>query len=273
LDGLPLAIELAAARVSAMTVDQIATRLDDRFRLLTGGSRTALPRQQTLKALIDWSWDLLSDVERTLLRRLSVFVGGWTLEAAEAVVTDDALAASNVLDGLTQLVNKSLVVMEDQGGAARYRLLETIREYARDRLIQAGEAEAVRSRHLDFFLQLAEMAEPGLRRADQVEWLARLEMEHDNLRMALKWSLHHEALEAGWRIAGDLARFWYLRGYWNEGREWLERLLSHPWDEAPASELALRARAKALCGGVGWPTTVSAVAPIPRHWRFGAGRG
>jgi non-specific serine/threonine protein kinase len=262
LDGLPLAIELAAARVSAMTVDQIATRLDDRFRLLTGGSRTALPRQQTLKALIDWSWDLLSDVERTLLRRLSVFVGGWTLEAAEAVVSDDVLAASNVLDTLTQLVNKSLVVMEDQGGAARYRLLETIREYARDRLIQAGETEAVRSRHLDFFLQLAEMAEPALRRADQVEWLARLEMEHDNLRMALKWSLHHETLEAGWRIAGDLARFWYLRGYWNEGREWLERLLSHSWDEASASELTFRARAQALCGA-GWlaDDSESAVAP------------
>ncbi len=250
LDGLPLAIELAAARVSAMTVDQIASRLDDRFRLLTGGSRTALPRQQTLKALIDWSWDLLSDVERTLLRRLSAFVGGWTLEAAESVTTDAGLTAPDVLEALTQLVNKSLVVMEDQGSSARYHLLETIREYARDRLIQAGEAEAVRRRQLDFFLRLAEMAEPGLRRADQVEWLARLEMEHDNLRMALKWSLQSGALEAGWRIGGDLARFWYLRGYWNEGREWLERLLSQKWD-ADLTLSAQRARAKALCGA-GW---------------------
>jgi predicted ATPase len=249
LDGLPLAIELAAARVSAMTVDQIAARLDDRFRLLTGGSRTALPRQQTLKALIDWSWDLLSEVERTLLRRLSVFVGGWTLEAAENVTTGDGLTAPEVLDALAQLVNKSLVVMEDQGGSARYHLLETIREYARDRLIQAGEAEAVRRRHLDFFLRLAEMAEPGLRRADQIKWLAQLETEHDNLRAVLKWSLHSGALEAGWRIAGDLALFWYLRGYWNEGRDWLEQLFAQERDVD--LESAQRARAKALCGA-GW---------------------
>jgi non-specific serine/threonine protein kinase len=262
LDGLPLAIELAAARVSAMTVEQIASRLDDRFRLLTGGSRTALPRQQTLKALIDWSWDLLSDAERTLLRRLSVFVGGWTLEAAESAVGDALLAAHNVLDGLTQLVNKSLVVMEDQGGAARYRLLETIREYARSRLIEASEIEAARNRHLDFFLQLAEMAEPGLRRADEVEWLARLETEHDNLRGALKWATHSGALEAGWRIAGDLSRFWYLHGYWNEGREWLEQMLSRQWHEAATSESALRARAKALCGA-GWLADDAASATAP----------
>jgi len=242
---------VGAARVSMLTVDQIASRLDDRFRLLTGGSRTALPRQQTLKALIDWSWDLLSDVERTLLRRLSVFVGGWALEAAESVATDDALAPQR--SGCADTVGQQ-IARRDGGSGRRGAIppVETIREYALDRLIQAGETEVVRSQHLFFFLQLAEAAEPALRRADQVKWLAQLETEHDNMRAALKWSQHSGAMEAGWRIAGDLARFWYLRGYWNEGREWLERLLAQKGDEE-LSEPAQRARAKAcaaqLVGG------------------------
>jgi len=163
LDGIPLAIELAAARVKSLPVDQIAKRLDDRFRLLTGGSRTALPRQQTLRAAIDWSYNLLSEAERVLLRRLSVFAGGWTLEAAEAICGGEGIEAHDVLDLLTHLVDKSLVVMEGDGGGGRYRLLETIRQYARDRLLESGEeAVVLRESHLEWFLGLAEQGESGI---------------------------------------------------------------------------------------------------------------
>src|SRR5713226_5481995 len=185
LDGIPLAIELAAARVKALSVEKLNERLDDMFRLLTGGSRTALPRQQTLRALIDWSYDLLSPSEGALLRRLSVFAGGWTLEAAEAVCAGEGVEEWEVLDLLTSLVEKSLVLYEERGGEGRYRLLETVRQYARDRLLEAGEAEAVRGRHLGFVLRLAEEAEPKLSGPEQVVWLDRLEAEHDNLRAAL----------------------------------------------------------------------------------------
>lgn len=272
LDGVPLAIELAAARVRAMTPEQIAARLDDRFRLLTGGSRTALPRQQTLRAMIDWSWDLLSAAEHTLLRRLAVFLGGWTLEAAEAVcgglqfqccdLRDTAadkrvncnaeiVKSEDVLELLTHLVEKSLIIMEEQAGAARYYLLETIRQYAREKLLEAGEAESVRARHLYFFLQLAEEAEPNLRAAAQLTWLPRLDLEHDNLRAALQWAKGSNALETGLRLAGSLARFWYLRGFWKEGREWLTGLLALIGiDQSLPTPLA-HAKAKALAGA-GW---------------------
>ena len=272
LDGVPLAIELAAARVRAMTTEQIAARLDDRFRLLTGGSRTALPRQQTLRAMIDWSWDLLSEPERTMLRRLAIFLGGWTLEAAEAVCADDALCMTecglpssvlapipnsnapiqndDVLELLTHLVEKSLVVVEEQAAAARYYLLETIRQYAREKLFEAGESETVRARHLCFFLTLAEAAEPKLRTAEQLIWLARLDLEHDNLRAALKWAQGSGALEAGLRLAGSLARFLYFRGFWKEGREWLKQLLEEPLPTPLPNTLA-SARIRALAGA-GW---------------------
>jgi non-specific serine/threonine protein kinase len=265
LDGVPLALELAAARIRAMTVEQIAERLDDRFRLLTGGSRTALPRQQTLRALIDWSWDLLSDAERVLLRRLAVFWAGWTLEAAEVVCADKdegerrkdefhpssfILHPSDILDLLTHLVDKSLVIVEAQNEGVRYRLLETIRQYAREKLLEAGEAEIrrVRDRHLAFFAQLADEAAPALRRAEQLDWLARLETEHDNLRAAMKWAKGSGAVEPGLRLAGGLARFWYLHGYWNEGREWLSGMLAQIKPETPISEAIQRARARALYG-------------------------
>ncbi len=203
LDGIPLAIELAAARVKGLSVEQIAARLDDRFRLLTGGSRTALPRQQTLRTSIDWSYDLLSEPERVLLRRLSVFVGDWSLEAVEAVTSDQLSVSSeqltnktdrrllitdNILDLLLRLIDKSLVVEEERGGEARYRLLETIRQYARDKLFESGEVEQLRARHLEFFLKFAEEARPKLRSAEQLELLDRQRSEYENLRVAVGWA-------------------------------------------------------------------------------------
>jgi predicted ATPase/DNA-binding SARP family transcriptional activator len=236
LDGIPLALELAAARVTVLPVAQIAARLDDRFRLLTQGARGALPRQQTLRALIDWSHDLLTEPEQGLLRRLSVFAGGWTLEAAEAVGRGEGVDEWEVLDLLTSLVEKSLVLYEVETGGAedRYRLLETVRQYARDRLREAGETEAVRERHRDWFVMLAEEAAPELEGGNQAAWLQRLEREHDNLRAALSWSLEPvaNAPEKGLRLGGALWRFWYARGYWTEGRAHLAELLALPGADA-----------------------------------------
>ena len=226
LDGIPLALELAAARVKALSVDQIAARLDDRFRLLTGGSRTALPRHQTLQALIDWSNDLLSEAERVLLRRLSVFAAGWTLEAAEAVCAGDGIETDEVLDLLTGLVERSLVLVEQRGAEARYRMLDTIRQYARLKNLEAGEAEGLHTRHLHYILRLVEGAESGLRGHEQPRWLDRLEAEHDNLRAALDWSQASGDTEAGLRLVGGLFRFWLLSGHVEEGRHWLEGMLS-----------------------------------------------
>ena len=225
LDGIPLAIELAAARVKVLAVEQIAVRLDDRFRLLTGGSRIALPRHQTLRAAIDWSYDLLSERERALLRRLSVFAGGWTLEAAEAVCTGGDIEASDVLDLLTQLVDKSLVVAQTQGGEAGYQLLETVREYGRVRLRDSEAAEQVQRRHRDWCLALAEQVEPKLDGREKEIWLDRLERENDNLRASLDWSFEHRDADAVMRMAKSLYRFWEIRGYWNEGLHWLEAAL------------------------------------------------
>ena len=238
LDGIPLAIELAAARVKVLSVEQISKRLDDRFRLLVGGARTALPRQQTLRALIDWSYDLLPEPERLLLCRLSVFVGGWTLEAAEEVCSDGAkrsvnsdqtdhqLLITDILDLLTQLVNKSLVVVVEhsRSGETRYRMLETIRQYAREKLLDAGGGEAIRDKHLEYFVKLTEQAEPELYRSNQLFWFNRLEDEFDNLRMALGWTLDTN-VESGLRIASIPWRFWYVHGYSQELGKWLEQLL------------------------------------------------
>jgi predicted ATPase/class 3 adenylate cyclase len=235
LDGIPLAIELAAARVKALSVEQIASRLDDRFRLLTGGSRTALPRQQTLRAMMDWSYELLNERERTLFRRLSAFAGGFTLEAAEAICADAQIPSSEILDLLTNLVSKSLVVFRDE--EARYRLLETVRQYARDKLLETGEAAWVRDRHRDWFLAFAERAERALQGPEQALWLKRLETEHDNLRAALEWS--SMTPEIGLRLASVLWPFWYLRGYVSEGREWLKQFL----EKAVGAPSPLRAKA------------------------------
>jgi predicted ATPase len=243
LDGIPLAIELAAARVRAFSVEQIAARLDDRFRLLSAGPRTAMPRQQTLQATVDWSYALLSERERAVLRRLSVFAGGWTFEAAEAVGTGDGVHTYAVLDILAQLVDKSLVVADEQHGLVRYRLLETIRQFAFARLHEAGEAIAAHNRHLSYFVGLAELAEPRMRGPDALEVMDRLETEHDNLRVALAWSLELDGI-ASLRLSGSLAWFWWIRSYHTEARHWLGRALS-------ASAESSSARMKTL-HGAGW---------------------
>ena len=242
LDGIPLAIELAAARIKVFTPDQIAARLDDRFRLLTGGSRTALERHQTLLALIDWSHDLLAEDERIVLRRLSVFAGGWSLDAAQAVCGDGS--GDEVVDLLTRLVDKSLVMVDDssESAEARYRLLETIRQYAREKLLASGESGPIRDRHLGYYLRFAEDAEPRLRGADQLAWLGRVETEHDNLRAALAWSLERADAERASRLAGAVAYFWELRGYWSEGHTWLDKAL------ALAARRQRRTTAKAQAG-------------------------
>lgn len=230
LDGIPLAIELASARVRTMPVEDINARLDNRFRLLTGGDRSALPRQQTLRALIDWSYELLSESERLLLTRLSVFVGGWTVETAAEVCSSEGMEDWEVFDLLSSLVDKSLVVAAVQSDAARYHLLETVRQYCMERLQESGEAATFRARHRDVFMELAEEAENQLTGPDQRRWLEVLECEHDNLRAALAWSAEsQDGAIPGLRIAAALGKFWLQRGYWTEGRQHLERALSREW--------------------------------------------
>ncbi len=226
LDGLPLAIELAAARVKVLSLEQIATRLDHSYRLLAGGSRTALPRQQTLQATIEWSYHLLPEKERILFRRLSVFLGGFALEAAEAVCAGNGLEQDEVLDLLSHLVDKSLVAVTQRSGEARYRLLETIRQYAQEKLHEFGEAAHMRRNHRDWYARLAEQAKAETLEARQGSWFERLEAEHENLRVALGWSLDQQEAETAARIGAGIFRFWLLRGYISEGRLWMERALS-----------------------------------------------
>ena len=218
LDGMPLAIELAAARLRTMSIDQLANRLDDRFRLLTGGSRTALPRHRTLRAVVDWSWELLTDAERTVLRRLSVFAGGASLEAAERVCAGDAVEPDQVLELLTALTEKSLLVAEG-ADAPRYRMLGTIKEYARHRLAEAGEAEPARHAHLAYFTELAETADAELRRAEQLTWLAILKVEHDNIGSAMRGALASGDAQAAMRLAAGAGLYWWLAGHKAEGME------------------------------------------------------
>ncbi|HEV8352715.1 MAG TPA: tetratricopeptide repeat protein [bacterium] len=243
LDGIPLALELAAARTRSLSLEAIAARLDDQFRLLTGGSRTALPRHQTLQSAIDWSYAMLGAAEQACFRRLSVFAGGFTLNAAEAVAGGDPVGAVVVVDVLGHLVDKSLVVAEGRNGDVRYRTLEPLRQYGRDRLLAAGEADAARTRHLQWCVTVSAQAEPALRGMGQADWLRRLSVEHDNLRMALQWALTSAAIDPGLRIATAIARFWYLRGHISEGRRWLDELLAAP--AAPTVEAATVAGAMA----------------------------
>ena len=244
LDGIPLALELAAARVRALSVEQIAERLDDRFRLLTGGSRAALPRQQTLRALIDWSYQLLSEEERLLFRRLAVFVGGWTLDAAESVCGEERIVPAggsglDILELMTRLVDKSLINVEHSGSESRYRRLETIRQYAREKLFETDEVASLRDAHLAYFAGLAERAEHGLQGRAQKQWLARLEAEHDNLRGALEWSLKSQP-ETGLRIAVALREFWDTHGHLTEARKWLG-IFMDATKELPPTSLRVKA--------------------------------
>lgn len=227
LDGIPLAIELAAAKLRVLRVDQIAQRLDDRFRLLTGGSRTALERHQTLRAAIDWSYNLLPAAEQLLFRRLSAFVGGWTLEAAEFVCQGESFKSEDVLSLLEQLINKSLVNMNLNQAESSYSMLETIRQYANEKLMESGESDALRDRHLAYFMELAETAEPHLVRPEQLEWLAKLEADYENLRLALEWALSNPSSEPSLRLCSALGRFWVLRqSHCMEGSKWLASALA-----------------------------------------------
>ncbi|TDC30856.1 helix-turn-helix domain-containing protein [Micromonospora sp. 15K316] len=216
LDGMPLAIELAAARLRTMTIEQLAHRLDDRFRLLTSGSRTALPRHKTLRAVVDWSWELLTEAERAVLRRLSVFSGGASLEAAEQVCAGDVAEQDQMLELVTSLAEKSLLVTEGDG-TPRYRMLGTIREYATDRLAEAGESESARRAHLTYFTELTEAAEPHLRRAEQLVWLATLEAEHDNISAAMRGAIAAGDAQAAMRLAAAAGWYWWLGGRRAEG--------------------------------------------------------
>lgn len=241
LDGIPLAIELAAARVRTLSVQQITAHLDERFRLLTGGSRTALPRHQTLRGLIDWSYGLLSEAERGLFRRVSVFVGGWTLDGSVAVCAGAGVDRYDIVELLGRLVDKSLCVTDGQGSDPRYRLLETIRQYGFEKLAETPEGQVVRSRHRDFYLGFAEDAEPRLQGPEQVAWLQQLETDHDNLRAALRWSLDRDETEPALRLGSALSLFWDTHGYVREGREWLDELLVRS-RERPTSIITLEGR-------------------------------
>jgi len=260
LDGLPLAIELAAARVKLFAPEALLARLSNRLALLTGGRRDVPARQQTLRNTIAWSYNLLDEGEKKLFMRLSVFVAGWTLEAAEAVCTelksenekvsnDDHRHFSifhsqfSILDGMASLMDKSLLrQIESQDGEPRFVMLETVREYALERLAASGEDDLMHRRHAAYFLALAQVAEPKLRGPDQGMWLARLEVEHDNLRAVLRWALDCLEIETGLQLAGALFWFWYVRNHYNEGRAWLARLLAL----AASRGAAARTRVKAL---------------------------
>ena len=227
LDGIPLAIELAAARIKMLSVEEIASRLDDRFSLLTAGSRTATPRHQTLRATIDWSHDLLIEPERVLFRRLAVFAGGFTLEAGEAICSQ-GMKRGDILDLLGRLVDKSLVIVEQESinGATRYRLLETIRQYALEKLLTIGEAEAIRNQHLEFFVRMAEEAAPNAFGAESVRYYEEMDQELDNIRSAMEWAIETRQAQTTFRIAAALFYFWYNRSMQSEWFDRFRRALS-----------------------------------------------
>ncbi|MCP9978510.1 AfsR/SARP family transcriptional regulator [Actinomadura madurae] len=270
LDGMPLAIELAAARLRAMTPAQLAVRLDDRFRLLNAGSRTALPRHRTLRAVVEWSWDLLAGPERTLWRRLAVFPGGATVQSAEAVCAGPGLDGADALDLLAALVDKSLLTVGDTDGEPRYRMLETIRAYGLERLAGSGEETATRRAHAAYFVRLAEEAEPHLYRGDQLAWLRRLTAEGDNISAALRWAISAGDAPLAMRYCAALGWYWFLRGRLVEGADSLQDVMALPGvpdDQITARALALGAltaldnrhsgdhiaswlaRAEAICAG------------------------
>lgn len=229
LEGIPLALELAAARVRALSIADINKRLSDRYKLLTGGARVHQERQQTLRALVDWSYDMLPDNEKTLLNRLAVFKGGWDMEAAEAICGTDPLDPMDVLDLMTFLVEKSLVMMDESGDETRYKMLETIRDYAREKLEGSGELDAVAAAHCDHFLTLAKEVNKGLRGAKQGHWLARMEHENDNLRTAMELARSGQVDPViSVKFAVAMQGFWILRGYATEGRNAIRASLELP---------------------------------------------
>ena len=242
LDGIPLAIELAAARAKVLSVEEVADRLDDCFRVLSAGGRTTRPRHKTLHSTMDWSHELLSDEERTLFRRLSVFSGGFSLQAAESVCAGEDVERNGVLDLLSHLVDKSLVVAGEEGGKTRYRLLETVRQYGSERLSESDEAAEIRERHAGYYLTLAEEAEPELKGEGQLTWLERLEREHDNLRASMRWLLERGELETAARLGWALWLFWGIRAHFAEGRRSMEQALSAEGSGA----MSASARAQAL---------------------------
>jgi predicted ATPase/DNA-binding SARP family transcriptional activator/DNA-binding CsgD family transcriptional regulator len=243
LEGIPLAIELAAARVG-LSVQEIANRLDNSLMLLTAGNRTAVPRQRTLRGALDWSHDLLSEPERVLFRRLSAFAGGWTLQAAEVVGSGAGIEEHEVLDLLSQLVDKSLVLANaTEEGAVRYRLLEPVRQYAREKLQKSKESKAVQLRHACWCLELVEEAMGGLRGPEQASWVGLMQEEHANAQAALAWSLESEP-ETALRLAATLGYFWYRYGHIIEGRHWLETVLA----QTGSTETATRAKTLRLAG-------------------------
>jgi predicted ATPase len=243
LDGIPLAIELAAARVRTLSLDSIAIRLVDRFSLLRGHGRAVSPRQETLHATIDWSYDLLTAPERDLFARVSVFAGGFDLAAVEALCASSS--DESVFDTLDALIDKSLVFVVRAPDEYRYGLLESLRQYASEKLLEHGERESVTKRHRDYYLSLTEHAWPALIGPEQSDWMQRIEREHDNCRAALRWSISEGDAAEALRLAIALERFWEKRGYLTEGREWISRLEELTGPDAPAE---LRGRVLE-CGG------------------------
>jgi len=241
LDGIPLALELAAVRTKILSVEKIYDRLDDRFNLLTGGRRTSLPRQQTLKALIDWSYDLLPEKEKILWGRLSVFTDGWTLESAEEICSDEKISYQEIFDLLITLVEKSIILYDEV--KERYRILETIKQYGEVKLKESNESEQILSKHLHYFMELSETAESGLNGSGTLEWLEKLESEHGNLQSAIAWSVKNGNREEGQRLAGALGNFWIIRGHYSTGRLLLENILKdiHEISKPVLGKILLRA--------------------------------
>jgi non-specific serine/threonine protein kinase len=244
LDGLPLAIELAVARLNVLPVEDVLTRLADRFRLLRQGGRTAADRHQTLQATLDWSYDLLAPAEQTVLRRLAVFAGGWELAAAEMVCAGDEIEVDATMVLLDELLERSLVYVYDAGGVPRYGMLETVRQYGLQQLERVGETEQARNWHLSWCVMLAAHAAPALLGPEQAAWLARLDREHDNARAALQWALDRDLSARALELAVGLWQFWRThRGHLSEGRRWLAAVLALPADEDDPTAMALRASA------------------------------
>ncbi|MFZ1459329.1 MAG: tetratricopeptide repeat protein [Ignavibacteria bacterium] len=223
LDGIPLAIELAAVRIKMLSLNNIFERLENRFKLLTGGKRTALPRQQTLRAMIDWSYELLSEKEKILWSRLSVFIGGWTLESAEEICTDEKIISDDIFDLLNHLADKSIIIYDYEKD--RYRILETIKQYGQEKLKDANETDGIFARHLNYYLSFLEKANLKLEGSESVSWLEKLESEHNNLQSAIEWSANGGDFEKGLQLSNLAGRFWIIRGHYTTGIKCIKKII------------------------------------------------